>query len=666
MNEKLKTAFSGDLSEYKSIPFWSWNNYLDEEELVRQIYEMKSAGMGGFIMHARTGLKEEYLGEKWFLCIDICLKKARELGMKAWVYDDNGWPSGFAGGKLLTNETYRARYLEYSVGEFDNNAFVNYISDSSAGFKRVVNPINGIKEYHRVYLKISPANTDILNPEVVKAFIEETHEKYYERFKDSFGRELAGFFTDEPQYYRAGTPYSPMLKYEFHKIGEDVRDGLIWLFLHDERGYEFRQKYFGIINSLYTDVYYKTIYEWCKAHNCKLTGHSVEEDSLYTQMWGGASVMSSYEFEDIPAIDSLCRKCMYELSPKQIGSVAAQLGKKQVLTETFACCGYDVTPKQLKSIAESQYFHGVNMMCQHLFPYSIAAQGKHDHPPVFSRHGNWLQEFKIFNDYFTRLGYIIANTEEKTEIAILHPIREIWLEYVRKEDYESVKIIEEDFRELLLYLRKRGISYHFIDENILRKHGRVENNILKVGKKEYKSVIIPKMTTISRETYNLLKRYTGKLCVLGELKYINGSQAEIALNSNTSLEQIISEFKSPFSSSDGKSFIINRKGEIGDFIFVKNNSMSEQSFVELNNIAENYKSIDILTLEEKNISNKIVLNPNDSMILIKNSEAVPTENVSQVCDITEKFKICNISENYFILDTAFIRKENEVFGKKDR
>ena len=67
--EKLKQALDCDLTDYQSIPFWSWNNELDEAELVKQIEDMKSVGIGGFIMHARTGLKIEYLGEKWFSCI---------------------------------------------------------------------------------------------------------------------------------------------------------------------------------------------------------------------------------------------------------------------------------------------------------------------------------------------------------------------------------------------------------------------------------------------------------------------------------------------------------------------------------------------------------------------------------------------------------------------
>ena len=93
MKENLRIALNSELNEYRSIPFWSWNNNLDEAELEKQIEDMKAAGIGGFIIHARTGLKEEYLGEKWFSCVKTCLKKAEDLDMKAWIYDENGWPS---------------------------------------------------------------------------------------------------------------------------------------------------------------------------------------------------------------------------------------------------------------------------------------------------------------------------------------------------------------------------------------------------------------------------------------------------------------------------------------------------------------------------------------------------------------------------------------------
>ena len=140
-----------------------------------------------------------------------------------------------------------------------------------------------------------------------------------------------------------------------------------------------------------------------------------------------------------------------------------------------------------------------------MYPYSIAGQGKIDNPPIFSPQGNWFKEFKVFNDHFTRLGYIVANTREKYDIAILHPQREVWLEYVQKEDYESVKGIEDEFNKLLDALRRKGVTYQLIDERILERYGKIENGALQVGENNYETLVIPKMRTISRETYNLLR-----------------------------------------------------------------------------------------------------------------------------------------------------------------
>ncbi|MBQ6922486.1 MAG: hypothetical protein IJQ66_05285, partial [Clostridia bacterium] len=241
---QFKKILEQEHKEYKSIPFWSWNNELEVDELLRQIDDMKSVGVGGFIMHARTGLKTDYLGEKWFSCIDACLKKAKELGLDAWIYDENGWPSGFVGGKLLEKNEFRAQFLEYRVKEyFDLTAFAVYKKVGNE-FVLIDGESAGVKEYHSVYLRTSPSNTDILNPDVVSAFINETHERYYERFKDSFGRELVGFFTDEPQFYTGATPYSKYLAKEFEKQGKNVKDGLIYLFYDDENGYAFRTEYY--------------------------------------------------------------------------------------------------------------------------------------------------------------------------------------------------------------------------------------------------------------------------------------------------------------------------------------------------------------------------------------------------------------------------------------
>lgn len=663
MNRDTVERLNGELKGYQGMPFWSWNNELDEHELVRQIEDMKRAGLGGFVMHARTGLKDEYLGEKWFSCIAACLKKARELEMSAWIYDENGWPSGFAGGKLLEVEEYRARFLEYGVGEFDKTAFVSYVKNDT-GYFRIEKAEAGVTEYHNIYLRISPANTDILNPKVTDAFIEQTHEEYYKRFNESFGKELVGFFTDEPQYYRAGTPYTHCIEEVFEKNGENVLDGLIWLFIHDERGYAFREKYYGALNELYVKNFYKKVYDWCEEHDCKLTGHTVEESFLAGQMWGGAAVMPTYEFEHIPAIDWLGRDCKNELSPKQIGSVASQLGIRQVLTETFACSGFDVTPKELKSIGEYQYFNGVSLMCHHLYPYSIAGWGKIDHPPVFSPHSNWFKEFKTFNDYFTRLGYIISNTKELYDVAILHPMRGVWLDYVRREDGKSVEALQKSLDELLLTLRKRGILFHFIDEKILEKHGTIKEGRLRVGECEYNRVIIPDMKTLAKNTYSLLKEYTGKLLMMGDIQYLDGERAKVDLHTNMTMEELDREKCITYSCEDGRSFATVRTGELGEFLFVKNLSSFEQSHIHLGGIAEEYCIFDLETLQTSRLPEEYVLEAGQGLVLIRDEEAQTIEYMDEEQDITSAFQVTDITENYLVLDYAQISRRGEEFGDR--
>ena len=259
--------------------------------------------------------------------------------------------------------------------------------------------------------------------------------------------------------------------------------------MQSEKGYPFRVRYYTLLNRLYTENYYKRLYNWCEAHNCKLTGHSVEEGSLHGQMWGGAGVMPTYEYEHIPAIDWLGRTCGNLLAPLQVASASAQLGKKRVLTETFGCAGYDVNYRELKHLAEYQYFCGVNMMCQHLVPYSVAGQGKIDHPPVFSAHTGSQRAFAVFNDYFTKLGFIVANTSANVDVAVLLPMQSAYLDYVREDDGESVRSLEEDLENLLAFLNKNGVTYELLDETLLAKYGKAEKNVLTVGNSSYKTVI---------------------------------------------------------------------------------------------------------------------------------------------------------------------------------
>ena len=83
--EELKKDIDKNSITHGSLPFWSWNDRLDEDELRRQIRIMKKLGMNGFFMHARCGLETEYLSDEWYSCVKACIDEAKKQGMEAWV-----------------------------------------------------------------------------------------------------------------------------------------------------------------------------------------------------------------------------------------------------------------------------------------------------------------------------------------------------------------------------------------------------------------------------------------------------------------------------------------------------------------------------------------------------------------------------------------------------
>ena len=94
----LRKLFLNPPAEYRSAPFWSWNDKLDPKEIAWQVRQMKEQGMGGFFMHSREGLETEYLGSEWMECIRAAVEAAQKEGIAAWLYDEDRRPSGAAGG----------------------------------------------------------------------------------------------------------------------------------------------------------------------------------------------------------------------------------------------------------------------------------------------------------------------------------------------------------------------------------------------------------------------------------------------------------------------------------------------------------------------------------------------------------------------------------------
>ncbi|MBQ6823263.1 MAG: hypothetical protein IJP27_01290 [Clostridia bacterium] len=507
--EKIQAA----AGEYASVPFWSWNDKLEPKELVRQIRDMHRLEMGGFFMHARGGLETEYLSEEWFDCVKVCVEEAERLGMEAWAYDENGWPSGFAGGVLLKEPDNHALYLK---GEFteefpaaEENTVAIYALNEAGVPTRTEQAVSCTRYLH-IHMGADDSYVDTMRGDITDRFIEATHREYQKRLGADFGaKQMPGFFTDEPQYYRWRTPYSKALPKAFEQEnGYDIREALPALFCDYEGAKEHRYRFHRLTSRLFREGFAKRVYDWADANGVQITGHFIEEYSLAGQMLCCGDIMPLYSYEHIPGIDYLGRDLKRsDMGQKQLGSVCAQLGKKKALSEMFACCGWDVSPRELKRIAEFQYAGGVNVMCQHLYPYSIRGQRKRDYPAFYSEHSLWQEALLPFNRYFNRLGAALAMGEEYAETLVIHPIHSAWLTYQRVENDTSCKQLNDDFNALICLLCDRQLAYHLGDETMMAELATVEEGLLRVGKCRYKRVILPALDTLDSTTVALLKQF---------------------------------------------------------------------------------------------------------------------------------------------------------------
>ena len=503
--------------KYRPVPFWSWNEKLSPEETRRQTKLMDESGHGGYFMHARGGLQTEYMGEEWFENVSAAVDESNKRGMHAWAYDENGWPSGFGGGKVNgKGEKYWQKYLRIRPAGAD-------MSDVEP--HRIITK----NEKYVFYYDVNPFYVDTLDGEVIADFIDEIYRPYYEKYGNSFD----GFFTDEPQISRNGIPWSLTMLDEYRKAyGEELVESLSSLFLPEGNFEDVRVKFWKLCTDLFSKNFMKQIYDWCVERGLGFTGHMVLEENLTIQITSNGACMPHYDYLTIPGMDWLGRPIGPCLTPVQVASVAAQTGKKQVLSETFALCGHNVGHDELKRNYEWMMVRGINLMCQHLLGYSLRGIRKRDYPPAMFCQQPWWDEYKVFNDAMSRVGMILAEGRVKVDTLLMHNMTSAWICYNNGESNASgASAITPDFvmngaaaginsyngKDIRHFntslvgaateLERKHIPFHFGDETIMERHGRVEGNKLIIGEMEYTTVVLPDYIRFMPNTEKLLEEF---------------------------------------------------------------------------------------------------------------------------------------------------------------
>ncbi len=499
-------------SECRGMPFWSLNDTLDPLEMARQVEEFHRAGMGGFFLHSRIGLITEYLGDKWFEALDAAVKKAAELGMQAWLYDEDKWPSGYAGGRVpAANPEYRSKVLA-RLPDSDALPDSSSLITRSDGWNYFIYTTEMGEPWFN-----GACWVDLMNPNAVRAFIDSTHEKYRKRFGQYFGTVIPGIFTDEPimRLRESWTtlqadyvPYSPSMHERYERnYGESPLNHLAELFEDSDDAEEYRYRYWRSAAEQFTEAYTRQIAEWCGKYNLMLTGHFMYEDSIEAQCrWIGAA-MPHYRFMQMPGIDHLGLNINNPLTAKQCSSVVNQLGKPSGLSEMYGCSGQNMTFEDREWIAGRHAALGISFICHHLSLYSLRGCRKRDYPPTFSHHQPYWNDNKILEEQQARLTYLLNNSRPEIDLLVIHPVESGW-RLMRGAGADSkIKQLDDDLKFLVDELLATHHDFEFGDESLLAEFASVEDREFRVGCMSYKTVIVPPVIKLRESTETLLRQF---------------------------------------------------------------------------------------------------------------------------------------------------------------
>jgi len=179
------------------------------------------------------------------------------------------------------------------------------------------------------------APVDVLNPEVIAAFIRLTHDEYEKVIGDQFGKACPGSFTDEPSYVPWGhpnmfgmVPWTGRMEKEFKaRRGYALKPHLASLFFDEGDYRRVRVDFYCTVTELFVEAYSKQIYDWCEQRGIVATGHMMMEAGLVCETQAVGASMAHYEWMQVPGIDHLAY-FTYDspVLPKQCASVASQLG----------------------------------------------------------------------------------------------------------------------------------------------------------------------------------------------------------------------------------------------------------------------------------------------------------------------------------------------------
>ncbi len=540
--ETLVANFKNPPAEYSTVPFWVWNDEITKEKIYTQLMEFKSQSINRVIIHCRPGLITEYLSNEWFELNDYALEKAKSLDMQVWLYDENGFPSGFGGGHVYREmpESYNqpqglkmVKADQLNAADLAEAMIVlerrnNVVKDITANTEKR----GGEKGEYFLFLKTygQPKGRwtgypypDLLVPGVTEKFIKITMQGYENTFGNEFGKNIIGIFTDEPHVKAPANSdirWTPDLFKKFEeRWGYRLQENLPALFEDLGNYKKVRHDYYQLLIELFVERWSKPWYDYTEANNLNWTGHYWEHG--WPNPSHAADHMILYAYHQVPGIDMLFND--RENRPDQFGnimaarellSIANQFGRHRTLSETYGASGWDLDFEAMKRLGDWEYAGGVNLMNQHLAYMTTKGARKRDFPQSISWHASWWPHYHHLAGHYARLSVALSSGQNLNNILVINPTTTTWMYFTPEYDKGYLgaagitKSYADDFKAFIKLLEKEKIEYDLGSEMVIREFATEDEGQFVIKNRKYEKVILgPHVENLNRKTVELIGSY---------------------------------------------------------------------------------------------------------------------------------------------------------------
>jgi hypothetical protein len=651
------SRFADPPAEFRSAPFFVWNGEVTEAEIDRFMEDYKAKGAGGVFIHPRPGLITPYLSERWFALVKHAVEKGKALGMKVWLYDENSYPSGFAGGHVpaqMPESWNQGQGLVLrKVGQVSAAGAATFkvvLRRTASGFEKVAPPAQGdlyafeVTFYPKRAWHGGFSYVDLIKPGVTEKFIEITMTGYERVIGAEFGKTVPGIFTDEPGLQppvgKMGFKWTPDLFEQFKaRRGYDLEVRLPSLVEDTGDWQKVRHDHQLTLLELFIERWSKPWNRYTESKGLLWTGHYWEHE------WPSAihapDSMAMYAWHQVPAIDMLFNQFAEGpdaqfgnvRSVKELTSIANQMGRTRTLSETYGGAGWELRYIDMKRLGDWQAVLGVNLMNQHLSYQTMEGARKQDYPQSFSYHNPWWKQYKVLGDYFGRISMAMAAGRQVNRIVVIEPTTTMWMYQTGGTTSPRKMQLAEAFQAFVTRLEYMQSEYDLASEPVVGDHGKADGAKFVVGERAYDLVIIPPGTeNLEASTVKLLEAYLkgggAVLSFVDAPAFVDGAPSgDVALLERQyaaqwakvqSVDDAKARLVAPeFASFDGALFHHKRQLDDGELYFLTNSSLDAEASATLRLNRKFVTRLDATTGAVELMSDsRVVLPPAGSALLL--------------------------------------------------